>query len=68
MGLHIHLDLVGGIAGDMFIAALADAHPDLVDGLLRALTALGPPSSVTYALKVCDDGILSGTRFTTAEP
>ena len=68
MSLHIHLDLVGGIAGDMFIAALADAHPDLVDGLLRALTALGPPSSVTYALKVCDDGILSGTRFTTAEP
>ncbi len=68
MGLHIHLDLVGGIAGDMFIAALADAHPDLVDGLLRALTALGPPTSVTYALKVCDDGILSGTRFTTAEP
>jgi hypothetical protein len=27
--LAIHLDLVGGLAGDMFVAALIDALPDL---------------------------------------
>ena len=26
--LAIHLDLVGGIAGDMFVAAMVDALPD----------------------------------------
>ena len=26
---HVHLDTVGGIAGDMFVAAMLDALPDL---------------------------------------
>ena len=50
MNLGIHLDLVGGIAGDMFIAALADARPDLVDGLLASLTSLSPPTQVSFEL------------------
>lgn len=29
MGLAIHLDAVGGVAGDMFVAALLSARPDL---------------------------------------
>ena len=41
MTLHVHLDPVGGISGDMFAAALLDAFPDL-DGPLRAdLSAAG---------------------------
>ncbi len=34
---HIHLDLLGGMAGDMFVAAVLDALPELRDGLLAAL-------------------------------
>ena len=40
-----HLDPVGGIAGDMFAAALLDARPDLADGLLTTIDALGLPPS-----------------------
>ena len=29
MSLHVHLDPLGGMAGDMFIAAILDARPDL---------------------------------------
>lgn len=34
---HIHLDLLGGIAGDMFAAAMLDALPSLRPGLVEAL-------------------------------
>lgn len=37
----IHLDPVGGIAGDMFAAAMADAFPALVPGLGVELAKLG---------------------------
>ena len=36
---HVHLDLLGGIAGDMFVAAILDAFPELRDGLAAALAA-----------------------------
>src|SRR4051812_41751036 len=32
--LAIHLDLVGGISGDMFVAAMADALPELSSEVL----------------------------------
>ena len=67
MVLHVHLDLVGGIAGDMFVAAMADARPELVDGLVVALKALAPPSHVSYGLESYSDGVLNGTRFKTSE-
>ena len=38
--MHIHLDLTGGIAGDMFSAALLDARPDLEKPLLDMLKKL----------------------------
>jgi uncharacterized protein (TIGR00299 family) protein len=40
--LAIHLDLVGGIAGDMFVAAIADALPGLQRKILDALAAVRP--------------------------
>ena len=67
MALHVHLDLVGGIAGDMFIAAMADAHPELVEGLLGTLKALVPPSHVSYGVEAYSDGLLNGIRFKTSE-
>ena len=52
MTCRIHLDLVGGIAGDMFIAALSDARPDLVEGLLQNLDSLSVPADVSFSLNV----------------
>lgn len=40
---HIHLDAVGGIAGDMFVAALLDALPELADRILAGAAAALPP-------------------------
>jgi uncharacterized protein (TIGR00299 family) protein len=40
--LSIHLDLVGGIAGDMFVAAMVDALPALEAPILEALAAVRP--------------------------
>ena len=67
MRCHIHLDLVGGIAGDMFIAALCDARPDLVDGLLQNLDSLAVPADVLFSLNVFNDGTLQGKQFATSE-
>lgn len=68
----IHLDPVGGLAGDMFAAALSDAFPELVPGLmaeLAKLLALRPieagarrgPEPVRLAPHA--DGALHGLRF-----
>ena len=41
MTLHVHLDPVGGISGDMFAAAMLDAFPDLEPALTSDLAAAG---------------------------
>ena len=61
-----HLDPVGGIAGDMFAAALLDARPDLADGLQAALAGLGLPPSMTIAIDTHRDAALAGTQFKVA--
>ncbi len=38
--LHVHLDAVGGIAGDMFVAAMLQAFPDHVEPCLAAVRRL----------------------------
>jgi len=57
---HIHLDPLGGIAGDMFIAALLDAFPHLAKGAIAAAQALAP---VSCMLKPHRDHALAGHRF-----
>ena len=63
-----HLDPVGGIAGDMFAAALLDARPDLAEGLRAALAGLKLPSSVTVSIEPHRDAALAGTRFDVTAP
>jgi len=68
MSLHIHLDPIGGIAGDMFAAAMLNAFPDLAGPLLRAIGVLELPEEVRATLIDHDDGILTGARFDVSLP
>ena len=66
--MHLHLDPVGGIAGDMFIAALLDAYPGLAAGLDATLAKVGLPEGAHCALRAHKDGTLSGRRFEVSLP
>ena len=68
MSLHIHLDPVGGIAGDMFAAAMLNAMPDLSGPLLQAIGGLDLPDEVRATLIAHDDGTLTGSRFDVSLP
>ena len=64
----VHLDPVGGIAGDMFAAALLDMRPDLACDLRAALDGLGLPPSAAIAIEAHRDAALAGTLFTVTVP
>ena len=66
--MHIHLDAVGGVAGDMFIAAMLDAFPDLRTGMLAAIRAAGLPADVHVGIAEHQDHALTGLRFRVIEP
>lgn len=64
---HIHLDAVGGLAGDMFVAAVLDALPDLRQRVFADLAAALPPHCGQPTLS---EGLSSGIavcRFTLKE-
>lgn len=60
--MHLHLDPLGGIAGDMFVAALLDAFPERADGLDAALEAAGLGRFGSLTVEPHDDGVLTGSR------
>lgn len=62
-GGHIHLDAVGGIAGDMFVAALLDALPELAEPVLRDAAAALPAGCGRPALTVGQSGGVHARRF-----
>lgn len=66
--LHIHLDAIGGVAGDMFIAAVCDAFPHLREPVLAAQRAAGLPDEVTCAFLDHRDHALTGLRFDVHDP
>lgn len=59
---HVHLDPLGGIAGDMFLAALLDAFPQLAEGTFAAMRAAGLPDEWRAELVAHADAALYGRR------
>lgn len=61
--IHLHLDVVGGIAGDMFIAAILNAFPELMEPTTAAIRAVLEPAHGVCRLLPHHDHTLSGQRF-----
>jgi pyridinium-3,5-bisthiocarboxylic acid mononucleotide nickel chelatase len=61
--IHIHLDPVGGIAGDMFIAAMLDTFPQLETPMIAAIRSAGLPADIKVRLEPFQDLALTGRRF-----
>ena len=59
----IHLDPIGGIAGDMFVAALSESFPEHRAALLAQLAALTMPVAVHARFAPHLGDVLVGTRF-----
>lgn len=66
--MHLHLDPIGGVAGDMFAAALLDAFPDATRELVPALHAGGLADDVIVRVERVTDDVLAGTRFVVEDP
>ncbi len=62
---HIHLDPLGGAAGDMFVAAMLACFPEHRDEAIGAARRL---AGVACRLVDHDDGTLSGSRFEVEAP
>jgi len=61
--LAVHLDLVGGLAGDMFVAAMIDALPALEKPVLAALAAVQPAGAPLPAFTETTSAGLRARRF-----
>jgi pyridinium-3,5-bisthiocarboxylic acid mononucleotide nickel chelatase len=61
--LAIHLDLVGGISGDMFVAAIVDALPALAAPVLSELTAMHAAGEPAPGFHEASSGGLRARRF-----
>jgi uncharacterized protein (TIGR00299 family) protein len=65
---HIHLDPLGGLAGDMFLGAVLDAWPELAEGAFAAMRAAGLPEDWQVSQLEHRDGVLTGSRLAIEPP
>jgi hypothetical protein len=63
----IHLDAVGGVAGDMFAAALLDALPELRTPVLEGVRRVLPPAAAV-TLEEGSSGAVRALRFAVTLP
>ncbi len=61
--LHLHFDPQGGVAGDMFVAALLHARPDLTDRVLADVAAVLPEAAGRAALSALSKGGIDSRSF-----
>ena len=66
--MHYHLDPVGGIAGDMFAAAMLDYRPEWQGELAQVIRDSGLAADLDVHALAYNDGILAGHRFEVQEP
>jgi len=62
-GMHIHLDPVGGAAGDMFIAAMLQLRPDLTARVMADVAAMLPAGIGQAQLSGCMASGITACRF-----
>lgn len=63
----IHLQPLGGIAGDMFVAAILDIRPELAQSLLSTIELLNLSDQVSASISPHNDGVLDGMQFLVTE-
>jgi pyridinium-3,5-bisthiocarboxylic acid mononucleotide nickel chelatase len=61
--MHIHLDTVGGISGNMFVGAMLECWPELADQLTEQIEKAGFARMVKLVNQEKNDGVLTGTFF-----
>jgi uncharacterized protein (TIGR00299 family) protein len=61
--MQIQLDALGGVAGDMFLAAILDAFPELEAGALASIAAVLGEDEARCSLIEHNDGVFRGRRF-----
>lgn len=61
--MRIHLDPVGGVSGDMFLAAVLDTFPELEDGFQSVLRAIGFEHKVLVKRNDFNNSILTGSQM-----
>ncbi|WP_185961187.1 LarC family nickel insertion protein [Telmatospirillum sp. J64-1] len=66
--LAIRLDPLGGVAGDMMVAALLDAFPEREEALTRALASLALPPHVSWRIEQTVVSGFQGKRFHVETP
>jgi pyridinium-3,5-bisthiocarboxylic acid mononucleotide nickel chelatase len=66
--MHIHLDAIGGMAGDMFVAAALDTWPEWQDGLFAALHRCGLPPGWQPRLEPARQHAIQGRQFSILPP
>ena len=61
--MHLHLDLVGGLSGNMFVGGMLDHLQIPASALLAQIELAGFAEMVTLTAEAKNDGILTGTYF-----
>ena len=66
--MQFQIDALGGMAGDMFTAAVLDAFPEHEAGTLASVAAVAGSEPVRCRLLPHHDGVLQGRRFSVELP